>query len=283
MFLKTLIKKTSNLIYKILFFHTLIKSSYKNIKIKGNNLMIIVIAFNNKEILETQEKYLQENLKEKYDYIVADNSTKINVSEKIKLFCKEKNISYIKIPSNPLNGVRASGSHGIALNWCMKNIIRKYKPKYFGFLDHDIFPLKEVCVTDKLKSGFSGITRTRGDKYFYLWPGFCFFDFEKVKNFKFNFFPHHSGRNGLTFLDTGGSNYYSIYKKTSRKEIQESSSKLINLNTGKEFIKGENSSQTFEIIDSTWLHLRQIAWREESFNKMNKKDDFINSARKFLD
>ncbi|HRH31005.1 MAG TPA: hypothetical protein PK886_03005 [Candidatus Paceibacterota bacterium] len=53
-------------------------------KIKGNNLMIIVVAFNNKEILETQEKYLQENLKEKYDYIVADNSTKINVSEKIK-------------------------------------------------------------------------------------------------------------------------------------------------------------------------------------------------------
>ncbi|MBP7846235.1 MAG: hypothetical protein KA007_02235, partial [Candidatus Pacebacteria bacterium] len=67
-----------------------------------------------------------------------------------------------------------------------------------------------------------------------------------------------------------------------KESIKEAKSKLVNLNTEKEFIKGEDSSQTFEIIDGAWLHLRQIAWREESSNKMDDKEKIIGLAEKFL-
>jgi len=278
MFIKTLIKKTSNLIYKILLLHVFIKTSYKKILFTKSDFIIIVIAFNNVDIIETQYKYLKKFLKDEFDYIIADNSSKKESSKKIKNFCENNQISYVEIPKNLLTGIRASGSHAIALNWCYKNIIRKYKPNFFGFLDHDIFPIKECSILNKMNTGFYGAIRKRGDIFWYLWPGFSFFDYDQTKKYSFNFFPHHSGPDGSIFLDTGGSNYYSIYRKVEKERVVEAKNKLINLSTEKKFIKGEDSSQTFEIIEKSWLHLRQIAWREESSNKMSNKENIIKLA-----
>ncbi len=277
-----MIKKLNNLIYKTLLLHRFVKSPYENIVFDKSNFIVIVIAFNNLEILKVQYGYLKKFLKDPFDYVVADNGTKKEVSVAIQSFCKENNISYTKLPINPLTNIRASGSHGVALNWCQRNIIEKYKPTYFGFLDHDIFPLKDVSIVQNLNLGFYGAVRTRKEPYWYMWPGFSFFTFEKVKGFSFNFFPHHSGRDGSIFLDTGGSNYYSIYRKIGRENICEAKTKLINLSTRKDFIKGEDSSQTFEIIDGSWLHLRQIAWREESSNKLNDQESIVSLAKEYL-
>ncbi len=111
---------------------------------------------------------------------------------------------------------------------------------------------------------------------------FSFFTYEKIKHYSFNFFPHHSGKDGSIFLDTGGSNYYPIYQQIGRAGIHKARSMLINPATEKEFIKGEDSSQVFEIIDTSWLHLRQIAWRVESSNKIGQLDTIIRSAKNFL-
>jgi len=277
-----MIKKLSNIAYKILMIHRFMKSSNKSIVPLKADILLTVVAFNNLEIIKIQHSYLKKFLKDSFDYVVADNSSKKDISEKIKAFCSINNISYIKIPYNPLTNVRASGSHGVALNWCYKNLIQKYNPKYFGFLDHDIFPLKEVSIIEKLGGNFYGAIRNRKHPYWYMWPGFSFFNYSKVKNYSFNFFPYHAGSDGSIFLDTGGSNYFSIFKKIGKESIKEAKSKLVNLNTEKEFIKGEDSSQTFEIIDGAWLHLRQIAWREESSNKMDDKEKIIGLAEKFL-
>lgn len=262
--------------------HRFIRSSHKSIAPLKADILLTVVAFNNLEIIKIQHYYLKKFLKDSFDYVVADNSSKKDISEKIKDFCSANKISYVKIPCNPLTNVRASGSHGVALNWCYKNLIQKYKPKYFGFLDHDIFPLKEVSIIDKLKGNFYGAIRSKKDPYWYMWPGFSFFKYLEVKKYYFNFFPYHAGKDGSIFLDTGGSNYFSIFKKIGKESIRTAESKLINLITEKEFIKGEDSSQTFEIIDGGWLHLRQIAWREESSNKMEDKEKIISLAEKFL-
>lgn len=281
-YFKQIIKKTYNLFYKLLLLHKFIGGSHKNILFSKSNFIIMVIAFNNLEVLKMQHDNLKKFLKDPFDYVVADNGNKKEVSVAIKNFCKGNGISYVKIPRNPLTNIRASGSHGVALNWCQQNIIGKYKPRYFGFLDHDIFPLKDVSITQNLNLGFYGAVRTRKEPYWYIWPGFSFFTFEKVGGFSFNFFPHHAGRDGSIFLDTGGSNYYSIYRKIGRENICEAKTKLINLNTRKDFIKGEDSSQTFEIIDGSWLHLRQIAWREESSNKLNDQESVVSLAKEYL-
>ena len=282
MILKTITKKGSNLIYKILLLHKYTKARYEKIIFQKSELLLTVVAFNNADLIKLQYEKLNEFLNEPFDYLVIDNSSKKETSEQLRAFCKEKNISYVLLPKNPLTGIRASGSHGIALNWFYKNIIQKYQPTYFGLLDHDLFPLKEVSVRENLTTDFSGIVRRRKENFWYLWPGFSFFKYEKMKKFSVNFFPHHSGKDGSIFLDTGGANYHSIYKQAGKYSIKEITSKLINKNTGKEFIKGEDSSQVFEIIDNSWLHLRQIAWRAESSNKINEVGEITSFAKKFL-
>lgn len=280
--LKTIVKKGSNVLYKLLLLHRNIPSGNKNIVLNNCNFLIMVIAFNTSELIKLQHKELKKHLKEGFDYLVVDNSSDKNTSQDLYRFCKSENISYVKVPKNPLTGIRASGSHGVALNWCYKNIIQKYKPRFFGFLDHDVFPIKETILTEKITSGFYGIIRERKEPFWYLWPGFSFFEYEKIQNFKVNFFPYHAGENGEIFLDTGGSNYNSIYKKIGKESIRRASSRLINRETNKDFIKGEDSSQVFEIIDNAWLHLRQIAWRKESSNKINEIEEIKSSAEKFL-
>ncbi len=275
-------KKIINIIYKILLLHKFINSPCIKIYKFNTKILLTVVAFNNVDIIKLQYNNLKNLLKDNFDYIVINNSNNKKSSEKIFDFCKENKISYVKIPKNPLTGIRASGSHGVALNWCYKNIIKKYKPEYFGFLDHDIFPLKDTSIINNLGKGFYGVIKRRPKNYWYLWPGFSFFEYEKIKNFSINFFPYHAGDYGEIFLDTGGSNYVSIYKYIGEESITEAKSKLINKNTNKEFVKGEDSSQVFEIIDNSWLHLRQIAWRVESKNKINELEEIISSAKKFL-
>lgn len=280
--LKTIFKKLSNIIYRLLLLHTFKKPPRESMVLNQCNLMVVTIAFNNIEILEIQFEHLKRFLDNPLNYVIADNSNKEEHSRRIEIFCKKNKISYIKIPKNPLTGVRASGSHGVALNWCQRNIIKKYKPKYYGFLDHDIFPIKKVSLVDNLDEGFYGAIRTKKHPYWYMWPGFSFFNYSKVKKYSFNFFPYHAGSDGSIFLDTGGSNYFSIFKKIGTEGVKKAESKLINLVTEKEFVKGEDSSQTFEIIDGAWLHLRQIAWREESSNKMEDREKIVSLAEKFL-
>lgn len=282
MIFNKIIKRGSNFLYKILLLHSLLPTKYKNILFKDSRLLITVVAFNNYEIISIQHKKLRDYIKEDFNFLVADNSSNKSTSDKLRQFCKSENISYVKVPKNPLTGIRSSGSHGAAINWCYKNIIKKYKPKFFGFLDHDVFPIKETVLTEKITSGFYGVIRKRKEPYWYLWPGFCFFEYEKIKNFKVNFFPYHAGKNGEIFLDTGGSNYNSIYKKIGKESIRKASSRLINKETSKDFMRGEESSQVFEIINNAWLHLRQIAWRKESSNKINEIEEIKSSAEKFL-
>ncbi len=278
---KSLVKKLSNVAYVFLRLHAYLPARHTSRTVPKTNFLIVTIAFNNKDILETQYSYLQENLEDTFDYCIADNSSDKNKAEGIKQFCTKNNISYIKIPANPLTGVRASGSHGVALNWVYRNIIKKYKPTYFGFLDHDIFPLEKTNIIRKMRGGYYGIIRMRHAPYWYFWPGFSFFEYDKFKKYCFDFAPYHAGKNGLTFLDTGGANYYTISRKIDRSVLAEAASTLIDLSTGKEWIRGTDTRRTFELIDKSWLHMRQISWREESSDKMDDYQEMLRIAKEY--
>lgn len=275
------IKKASNIIYSILRLHALIKSQDTHIDITNNDFVIIVITFNNVDILRTQYEHLIKNLEDRFTYVIGDNSSNSAQSALIRAWCREQNISYVKIPKNPLTGIRMSGSHAIALNWCYRNIIQKYKPIFFGFLDHDIFPIVSTRIIPKIVQGMWGVVRTRKEYWWYLWPGFSFFEYAKMKTYAFNFFPRHTGPGARIFLDTGGSNYYSIYQYVDRGSINEAPSTIIDLTTKQKLVPGSDSSQTFEIIDKSWLHLRQISWRSESFNKLDNQETILTIAREF--
>lgn len=229
-------KKFYNYLYTFLRLHVFLRSDKARLAIsKNTTLLVIVIAFNNKEIIEKQYAHLKKYMSDDFEYVVADNSSDKKVSSELSAWCESENISYVKVPKNPLTGVRASGSHGVALNWCYHNIIQKYTPLHFGFLDHDIFPITKTAVVKSLETAFYGVIRNRANTYWYLWPGFCFFTYSTLRKYRVNFFPYHAGKKGVTFLDTGGTNYITIYKKLGRESIHEARSVLINLATKKTF------------------------------------------------
>jgi hypothetical protein len=215
-----------------------------------NQLILLPIAFNNVETIKLQYTYIHKNLTENFTYIVADNSSDKNAASAIKAFCKEHSIPYSKLPANPLTGSHPSGSHGLALNWAYKNIVKKYKPKYFGFLDHDIFPVRKTEVVSKIKHGVYGLVQERNTNW-YLWPGFCFYDYKTIKNYKIDFRP-------AVGLDTGGGNYESIYKTIDKKSLTPIVHYYKNTQTYESFDVYKGGENIVEVI-SDWVHIMRLS------------------------
>lgn len=183
------------------------------------DLEIYTVAFNNWQIIELLSILIKKNLIDEHKFIVVDNSNEPQTSEKIKNICIQHWHWYIKLPPNTLY---CSQSHSIALNYIFHNYIKTRNPKYFGIIDHDIFPIKQTSILDKLSNqDFYGylIDKNRrsytGDAWM-LRPWFCFYKniFQKMDfSVKKSFFP-------LFALDTWWWNYKIIYKKYNKDKIQ---------------------------------------------------------------
>jgi hypothetical protein len=224
------------------------------------DLLLISIAFNNAETIQLQYEYLKKNLSDNFSYTVADNSNDKKASIAIRSFCIENNIPYYKLPSNPLTGAQPSGSHGLALNWSYKHIVKKTSQKFFGFLDHDIFPFRETAIIPHIRQGMFGWLQERNDKW-YLWPGFCFYEYEKVKNISLNFMP-------ATNLDTGGSNYEVLYKNTDRGNLVQLQHGYVNIETNEESTIFKDAENTVELIGD-WIHIMRVSsWNGHDKNTL---------------
>lgn len=177
--------------------------SHSDQKIYKKELAIGVIVFNNPEVIKQQIRLLKKYLKDDFDYYVFDNSNNELASLKIKEICNKQNILYLKLPPNPDYKGIVGRSHGYALNWSYYNYFKE-KYRYFGLLDHDVFPIRITSVLEKLKiDGLWGLKHIR-DSRWYIWPGFCFFDMEYINNAKLDFLPWSD-------LDTGGANWKTVY------------------------------------------------------------------------
>ena len=139
---------------------------------------------------------------------------------------------FILISSAKLNGVE------------LKQIAAIQKPSYFGFIDHDIFPIKIHSIINILKTqNVYGHKQERGD-YWYLWAGLCFFNYEKINN---NLDFSTTIINDI-WLDTGGANFMKLYKNLKKDKILFPSHQYINIREGDSI-----QSQKIEIIGE-WLH-----------------------------
>src|SRR5688572_25646559 len=151
-----------------------------------NYVDIVSVAFNNEQVVGHQQRLLKKYFKDPFKHTIIDNSTSSERSMLIRQICKAENIGYIKLHSNLTSG---SDSHGMALNWAYRNFLKERDAVYFGFIDHDIYPVANTDVIGKLnKQPFYGLKQTRGDIW-YLWAGFCFFIRDHVKDKKIDFMP----------------------------------------------------------------------------------------------
>ena len=221
-------------------------------------LDIFVVAFNDAKLIETQYQFMQKNLQQnQYHYIICDNSNNLEIADKIFEFCQTHNITYYRLPQFLYVG--PSHSHGYALNWIYKNLIKKRKNN-FAFIDHDIFPIKPIDLSKYLVKPLSGVKRV-WHGYWYPWVAFSFYSFDFMKTKTVNFLPC---RYKHKHLDTGGKNYKSIYKNIDSDLWLNLPEKKIDVITGKDFTAHNLSNkeadkiiynQIVEIIDDKWLHI----------------------------
>lgn len=168
--------------------------------LSGSNI-VATVAFNSPWTIRWQLSFVGRYL-ENAAFLVADNSTDPDARSAIAALCADAGVAYIALPANPYRERRhASRSHGLALNWIYRNLIRLLRPAAWGFFDHDLFPTHQFDPAQRLRGQpFYGdlVTRPGGS---YLWPGYCLFskgaDAEAMLDF---------GQDWFLGLDTGGMN-----------------------------------------------------------------------------
>lgn len=263
-------KLLKNIIAKLTFWYKYKKETFSLNTIqltKKHRLSLVTVSFNNAEIIKLQYQIIKKNLRDDFLYIIADNSNLESESSKISSWAKENNLVYFKLPPNPYSGINPSRSHGLALNFISKKVLRLSNCDYLGFIDQDIFPTPEVSLIKKIGDlPYYGLIQDRGDKQ-YLWPGFCFFNRAFFVNQKINFLP-------IKGLDTGGGNY-KIYKKDILDRLL-LEHYYIRVDTGEKTEITYNGIQQdcVEFIDG-WIHLMSSSNWNQDINK-NKISNIIN-------
>jgi hypothetical protein len=185
------------------------------VRIRGRNLLV-TIAFNDVELIEHQVALVREHVPGCV-HLIADNSSSEQVASTVRQVATDRGACYLRTPRGPWHSVGHGGrSHGLAMTWLWRNVIRQTQPVAFGFLDHDIFPLRRTNPFD-LVAGYpvGGSIRVHTGRW-YLWAGFCFFQFEAVRKTALNF-----STDWYAGLDTGGCNWSKLYRSLDRSRVKD--------------------------------------------------------------
>jgi len=230
---------------------------------------IATIACNNELVISHQIRLLGKHLLDPHYYTIADNSTERDKQELIRQLCEKNGIGYIKLPPVTCKTVNSNLSHGWALNWVYMHYINKRQAKYFGFIDHDIYPFRPAKILEQLQEvKLYGLTQSRnvpgiGFRW-YLWPGLCFFDYDYVKDRKLNFMPGDG-------CDVGGKNWKPLYSDFDRTKIPPLRQAYVRLRDGDD---PETDNHVEYIGD--WLHTCNGSnWRKTP-DKNDLVDELLN-------
>lgn len=176
--------------------------------------VLTTIAFDDAEVVEWQIRLVRTNVPSASKHLIADNSRDDAAAARVAAVCERLNTPYLRLPPNPWT--QPSRSHGIALNWVWRNLIRPGEPEAFGFLDHDIFPTAPDDPFAALSAqDCYGVVRTAGKRWF-LWAGYCVFRFDRVRDEPLDF-----GQDWFCGLDTGGGNWRTLYQHIDRRLLKE--------------------------------------------------------------
>ena len=227
---------------------------------KFDKAFIATVAFNRPDVLEWQIRLVRKYLTEHEGYIVFDNSNNPEQREAIRAVCQRENVPYVGLPRISFE---QSQSHGAALNWITQNFVVKYRPRLFGFLDHDIFPLEPVSIVDKIAAAKVYGWEVNREVARYLWAGFCFFSGVEPQPLDFapfklsHILQDTGGSNWSNWLDTGGSNWDVLYKHLREDEFRAARV---------QFIPTTSHGKPFEEMDG-WLHAGQASWQWDDHPK----------------
>jgi hypothetical protein len=252
----------------------------------ATKLHLFCIVYNDITFLPDIISKVRTNTIDQTEIWIVDNSNNHIVSHSLQQIAATSSIQYIQLPHNPYSGnnqlgaltfiynalvkkqYNGSNSHGIAIDWICQNLIEPSNIQYYGFIDHDIIPLKTIDILGKLKNApFYGRKQTINGLA-YLWPGFCFFNRAFVKPSALHFLPNEGA-------DTGSGN--ASYLKN-----HHSFNDFIGAGYRKEkILEGDDLQDHYiEYIDD-WLHVINASnWKNSTHH--NEKMMVISKLKKEL-
>ncbi len=191
-----------------------------------NRRVLVTIAFDDPEAIAWQTKlvalYVPDPL-----HVIADNSRGDGAAGEIARIAAAAGVPCLRLPPIDWRRGVSSRSHGLALNWVWRNLIRPGAPVAFGFLDDDIFPTgPDDPFAPLSRQDFYGVVREAGERWF-LWAGFCFFRFDRVRDLALDF-----GQDWFIGLDTGGGNWDVLYRHVQRGALAEAQTAFVPYKVG---------------------------------------------------
>lgn len=181
--------------------------------------------------------------------LVFDNSRLASARIEIEHVCRDYNVPYLSLPTNPEK--HPNRSHGNAMTWVFHRVVRAIRPHAFSYIDHDLIPLAPISFTTTLgDQALYGLPRFSNWGWT-IWAGYCAYRFSEVVDLPLNFLtdiPH--------LLDTGGRNWNCLYSKYDPTRLHLAESRNCEIRN-----PIDGSLRISEIIDSSWLHLNGASYR----------------------
>lgn len=245
----------------------------------GCKTMIITVAFNHPGLISKQIEWVKKYIKDDdYQHVVIDNSPDKQKRLEIKAICDANEIMYVPVPMYIerccIHKLFYGGiSHAGALNWMFYHVLNLIQPQFFVLLDHDIFPLCECNLSETIGDrDFYGVPRIK-DHGWYLWPGWSMFRYSFLTDKKPDFMPVYIQE---TYLDAGGSVYYSVFSHYDYKKVDFPTVKTQRIKQTKGLTRYNDiyHSDCIQIIDDKWIHLingsncANIPGKEEIVDKL---------------
>lgn len=208
--------------------------------------LAVTIAFNLPEAIALLSKAMARTMPD-VPLLVCDNSSDPALRARIAQVCAQDGRFYCSLPRVPRisPNVNGSRSHGVALNWVWRRLIRPTAPSAFALLDHDLVPLAPDDLASRVAhQPVYGMVRHGADfGGWYLWPGYSVFDFKSVASLPLDF-----GTDTPRQLDTGGQNWRVLYRGLALDELRMAHTRQVWL-----AFDGEEP-EPFLLVDN-WLHV----------------------------
>jgi len=232
-----------------------------------NKNIALVIAFEQPWALNWLLQRAARNLSDTA-VLVFDNSRNDSKRLEIEQVCKRNNVPYLALPANPTRHVNRS--HGMAMTWVYHNVVRAIKPRIFGFIDHDLIPVRKVSIADKMAGQpVYGLLNQNRFGFWSLWAGYCFFDYAGTEGKSINFLYDFSRD-----LDTGGRNWNSLYRDLDSRQLRTAT--FENVSTK---VPSINDPRLVQFVDRDWLHIGGISYSYNSPDNI----EFFKGLEKLFD
>lgn len=182
-----------------------------------------ILTHNNLFCVEYQIKTIRQFCKDPFHIIILDSNCGEypNVSQKLKQRCDTLNVELIVLPTLlAMKGQNGSLILGTKLNYVYHEIVKKREPKYFAFLDQDMFMFKPFSIIPFLDEygiwgdvdepsnaktpSLSKSDIVNGPWFLHPWLSFYRYDF--VKDYPLDFMP-------CEHFDTGGKLWEALVSK----------------------------------------------------------------------